>query len=33
MTNEPFDETTTIIVNKIAAGDRMALDEFVHRYN
>jgi ECF sigma factor len=22
-----------IIVNKIAAGDRMALDEFLHRYN
>jgi DNA-directed RNA polymerase specialized sigma24 family protein len=33
MTNEPFDETTTIIVNKIAAGDRMALEEFVHCYN
>jgi hypothetical protein len=33
MTNEPFDETTTIIVNKIAAGDRIALEEFVHRYN
>jgi RNA polymerase sigma factor (sigma-70 family) len=33
MTNDPFGETTTIIVNRIAAGDRMALDEFVHRYN
>jgi RNA polymerase sigma factor (sigma-70 family) len=33
LTNEPLGETTTIIVNKIAAGDRMALEEFVHRYN
>jgi ECF sigma factor len=33
MTNESFDETTTIIVNKIAVGDRIALEEFVHRYN
>jgi RNA polymerase sigma factor (sigma-70 family) len=33
MTNESFDETTTIIVNKIASGDRIALDELVHRYN
>jgi RNA polymerase sigma factor (sigma-70 family) len=33
LTNEPLGETTTIIVNKIAAGDRMALDEFVQRYN
>jgi RNA polymerase sigma factor (sigma-70 family) len=33
LTNEPFDGSTTIIVNKIAAGDRIALEEFVHRYN
>jgi hypothetical protein len=33
MTNDPFGETTTTIVNRIAAGDRMALDEFVQRYN
>ena len=28
-----FDDTTTIIVNKIAAGDRTALEELVSRYN
>jgi RNA polymerase sigma factor (sigma-70 family) len=33
MTNEPFDETTTIIVNKIAAGDRIALAELVRRHH
>jgi DNA-directed RNA polymerase specialized sigma24 family protein len=33
MTAEPFDANTTIIVKKIASGDRMALDELVHRYN
>jgi hypothetical protein len=35
MANEPedfFDDTTTFIVNKIANGDRMALEELVNRY-
>jgi DNA-directed RNA polymerase specialized sigma24 family protein len=36
MANEPegyFDDATTTIVNKIANGDRMALEELVNRYN